>query len=136
MQSAQSRSLWPLAEYVVFAAPCWLMPFMCAMDLMWLIANKSEWSEIPRSIGLMVTSLVGLIALTRVLFRRLVGKYEIGLPTAAMLIVGLGSCVYPAISWTSKDGEQWISLLFALPLPIFTHWLVSGLMHRMRERDY
>ena len=135
MQTTQSRSLAPLAEYAIFAAPYWIMPLMCAMGLMWLIANKSQWSEIPGTIGILVASLIGLIALTRVLFRRLAGKYAIGIPTAAMLGIGLGSCVYPAISWTPDDGEQWISFLFALPLPIFCHWLVSGLLHRMRASD-
>lgn len=131
MQTRKPKNLWPLTEYALFAAPYWALPAMCTLGLLWLIANKSQWDRIPMSLWMIFGSVTGLIALTRVLFRRQVGKFSIGFPTAAMLLIGLASCLYPAMSWEPSHGSREFSIACMWPLPIFVHWLVSGLKHRL-----
>jgi hypothetical protein len=120
------------AEYVVFGAPVWCVPLLCLLGLMWLIANKSQWHEIPRVLWFAAGNLVGVIALTRILPRREQGRRAIGLPTALMLVIGLVTCVQPILRF--EGGTDSTSLLIALgfawPLPIYGHWLGSGLWHR------
>lgn len=125
------------AEYVVFAVPQWCVPLFCVMGLMWLVANKSQWEEIPAQLWFLAGTLVGLIALTRVLLRRQKGRYAIGIPTALMLVAGLIACVSPLMRLDGTEDSAGVAITwaFAWPTPIYLHWLVSGLRHRFASGD-
>ena len=109
---------------------------MAVMGVMWIIANKAEWATLPSVLTFDFVTIVGLVVLTRVFFRRLAGSTRVGPFEKVFLLAGFLACFWPLIhfhffetksSYPNEVMDKYLtSLLFLLPTPVYLHWLTAG----------